>query len=104
MVRAGPHYGRELRPMAGSADEVRLSRSQLVLAFDATGGLTSMACLQRMRDEQMARLLASSDLSIGEPAHAIGWTDPNYASRCFRARYCISPTEFRRQQSTNQPI
>jgi transcriptional regulator GlxA family with amidase domain len=81
------------------AEEVHLSRSQLVRAFDATVGISPMAYLRLMRVEQMARLLAGSDLAIGALARAVGWTDPNYASRCFHARYRISPTEFRRRQA-----
>ncbi len=65
------------------AAEVHLSRSQLVRAFDATVGMSPMAYLRKMRAERMARLLASTDLSIAGAARAVGWTDANYASRCF---------------------
>ncbi len=64
------------------AEEVHLSRSQLVRAFDATVGMSPMAYLRHTRVERMARLLASTDLSIAEAARAVGWTDPDYASRC----------------------
>lgn len=57
-----------------------------------------MAYLRLMRVERMARLLVSTDLSVSEIARAIGWTDPNYASRCFHAHYGVSPTEYRRRQ------
>jgi AraC-like DNA-binding protein len=52
-----------------------------------------------MRAEQMARLLASTDLSIAETARSVGWTDPFYASRAFHAAHGVSPTEYRRRQS-----
>jgi AraC-like DNA-binding protein len=48
----------------------------------------------------MARLPASTDLSITEAARAVGWTDANYASRCFHIAYGVSPTEFRHRQAT----
>lgn len=67
------------------AEEVHLSRSQLVRSFDATVGMSPMACLRKMRVERMARLLASTDLSVAEAARPVGWTDANYASRCFHA-------------------
>jgi transcriptional regulator GlxA family with amidase domain len=44
------------------AEEVHLSRSQLVRAFDATVGM--MTYLRHMRVERTARFLASTDLSI----------------------------------------
>ena len=82
------------------ADEVHLSRSHLFRCFDATVEMSPMAYLRKMRAERMARLLASTDLSVAEIARAVGWTDPSYAARCFHAAYGISPTEYRRRQST----
>jgi transcriptional regulator GlxA family with amidase domain len=55
------------------ANEVHLSRSQLVRSFDATVGTSPMAYLRLMRVEQMARLLATTDLSIAEAARSVGW-------------------------------
>lgn len=60
------------------ASEVHLSRSQLVRVFDAAVGISPMAYLRQMRTQQMARLLASTDLSIPAAARSVGWTDPNY--------------------------
>ena len=80
------------------AEEAHLSRSQLARAFDATIGTSPMAYLRQMRLRRLARLLESTDLSIGEAARSVGWTDANYASRCFHACYGMSPTEFRRRQ------
>jgi AraC family transcriptional regulator len=67
------------------AEEVHLSRSQLVRAFDATIGLSPMAYLRRIRVEQMARLLSTTELTIAEAARSVGWVDANYASRCFHS-------------------
>jgi hypothetical protein len=49
------------------------------------------------RVERMARLLATTDLSIAETARSVGWTNQFHASRCFHAAYGVSPTEYRRQ-------
>jgi transcriptional regulator GlxA family with amidase domain len=86
------------------AHEVNLSRSQLVRAFDATVGMSPMACLRKMRAERMARLLVSTDLSIGEAARSVGWHNQFHASQTFHAAYGVSPTEFRRRRSTPPPI
>jgi AraC family L-rhamnose operon transcriptional activator RhaR len=59
-----------------------------------------MALLHKMRAEQMARLLATTDLSVAEAGRLVGWKDPNYASRTFHDYHGVSPTEFRRRQST----
>ena len=81
------------------ADEVHLSRSQLVRAFDAVTGTSPMAYLRQVRVQRMARLLISTDLSIGKAARSIGWRNQFHASQCFHAHYGVSPTEYRRRQS-----
>jgi transcriptional regulator GlxA family with amidase domain len=81
------------------AQKVHLSRSQLARAFDSTVGTSPMAYLRQMRVERMARLLASTDLSVGEAARAVGWKNQFHASQCFHAAYGISPTQYRRRQS-----
>lgn len=80
------------------AEEVHLSRSQLARSFDAVTGMSPMAYLRRMRVERMARLLASTDLSIAEAARTVGWKNQFHASQCFHAAYGVSPTEYRRRQ------
>ena len=83
------------------ADEVHLSRSQLVRAFNATVGMSPMAYLRQMRVERMARLLTSTDLSVAEVARSVGWRNQFHASQCFHAVYGVSPTEYRRRQTTS---
>jgi transcriptional regulator GlxA family with amidase domain len=99
VVAADLLRGRLAQPwtLGALAEEVHLSRSQLVRAFDATVGTSPMAYLRQMRVEQMARLLSSTDLSIAETARLVGWTDPPYASRCFHQHFGLSPTDFRRR-------
>jgi len=62
-----------------------------------------MAYLRQMRVERMARLLASTDLSVAEAARTVGWKNQFHASQCFHAHYGISPTEYRRRQSIPHP-
>jgi transcriptional regulator GlxA family with amidase domain len=81
------------------AQEVHLSRSQLVRSFDATVGMSPMAYLRQMRVERMARLLVSTDLSVAGAARSVGWTNQFHASQVLHAAYGISPTEYRRRQS-----
>lgn len=85
------------------AQEVHLSRSQLVRAFDATVATSPMAYLRQMRAEQLARLLVSTDLSISEAARSVGWRNQFHASQCFHAHYGVSPTEYRRRHPAQLP-
>ena len=73
-----------------------------VHAFDAIVGVSPMAYLRRMRVEQMARLLVSTDVSVAEAARSVGWRNQFHASQCFHAAYGVSPTEFRRQHTPPQ--
>ena len=81
------------------AGEVHLSCFQLARAFDTTVGTSPMAYLRKMRAEQVARLLAPTDLSIAEAGRSVGWKNQFHASQCFHAHYGISPTEYRRRQT-----
>ncbi|HWG01458.1 MAG TPA: AraC family transcriptional regulator [Trebonia sp.] len=81
------------------AEEIHLSRSQLVRAFDATAGMSPMAYLRKMPVGRMAGLLVSTDLSVAEAARSVGWKNQFHASQCFHAHYGVSPTEYRRQQT-----
>lgn len=85
--------------LSSLANEIHLSRSQLVRAFEAIVGASPMAYLRQMRVERMAQLLASTDVSVAEAGRWVGWMDANYASRRFHAAYDMSPTEFRRRQN-----
>ena len=86
------------------AAEVHLSRSQLARSFAATVGMSPMAYLRHMRVEQMARLLTSTDLSVGEAARSVGWKNQFHASQCFHAAHGVSPTEYRRQHAVPPAI
>lgn len=81
------------------ADEVHLSRSQLARSFDAVTAMSPMAYLRKMRVERMARLLATTDLSVAEAACSVGWKNQFHASQVFHAAFGVSPTEYRRRQA-----
>jgi AraC-like DNA-binding protein len=85
------------------AEEVHLSRSRLVRAFDASVGLSPMAYLRQLRAQQMARLLCCTDLSVAAVGRSVGWTDANYASRCFHTRSGISRLWLGHHPADGQP-
>ncbi|WP_375489542.1 helix-turn-helix transcriptional regulator, partial [uncultured Mycobacterium sp.] len=81
------------------AEEIHLSRSQLVRAFDATVGMSPMAYLRQMRVERMARVLVSTDLSIAEAARLVGWRNQFHAIYFLLYVYVIYLNYFRRRQT-----
>lgn len=75
-------------------------------AFRTHVGLSPIAWLHQQRGEMAATQLVHTDKSVSEIGRAVGWDDPNYASRRFRALYGITPTEYRKRfaQSWADPI
>jgi AraC family transcriptional activator of pobA len=59
----------------------------------ATGSSTKELVTDRVMVEA-ARLLRFSDLSAGEIAHSVGFSDPLYFSRAFKRHYGESPTGY----------
>ena len=49
----------------------------------------------RLRKAEM--YLTETRLAISEIAYKTGFTDPAYFSSCFRSRYGITPSAYRRQ-------
>ncbi len=73
-----------------------LSVTQLERLCRRTLGLSPRALLQRLRVEQAARLLTTSDASAGEIAAACGFYDQASFTRQFRAVVGMTPGSFRR--------
>jgi AraC family L-rhamnose operon transcriptional activator RhaR len=76
---------------------VCLEKSHLTRLFKAATGLPPMAYLARRRAEEAAGLLLRTDLSVAEVGERVGWPDPNYFARRFRAHFGVSATAYRRR-------
>jgi AraC family L-rhamnose operon transcriptional activator RhaR len=81
------------------AREARLSESQLVRVFRADTGAAPLTYLQQLRAERFARLLRTTSLPVAQIGTAVGWPEPAYASRRFKAFWGVSPSEYRRQMT-----
>lgn len=77
------------------AEAVHLSPSQLGRLFVESFGKTPVAFLTILRAEKMALLLRTTDLSITQAAHSVGWADPDYAGRQFRRCVGLAPRDYR---------
>lgn len=65
--------------------------------FRSVLGVTPLRYLARLRLDRAASLLTDSQLTIRAVARDVGFDDPYYFSRLFRARFGRSPSEYRRQ-------
>jgi AraC family L-rhamnose operon transcriptional activator RhaR len=79
------------------AKMLELNRSYLVRLFKRHTGQSPMAWLARRRAEKAAVLLLTTDMPIALVGKQVGWHDPNYFARRFRAAFGISAREYRQQ-------
>ncbi len=77
------------------AAAVAVSPAHFSRLFHRAVGRPPMAHLAVLRAEAAAsRLLRTAD-PVADVGAAVGWADPNYFARRFRARFGMSPTEYR---------
>ena len=76
---------------------VFLSVSQFRRRFTATFNESPQQFIKKVRLQTAARLLVSTDLSLGEVATDSGFYDQSHFSKQFRACYGCSPKEYRQQ-------
>ena len=75
---------------------VFLSRTQLHKKLTALTGMSALPFITDTRLFASLDLLKNSDLPITEIAYKVGFTDPNYFTRCFSKRFGKPPGETRK--------
>jgi signal transduction histidine kinase/DNA-binding response OmpR family regulator/ligand-binding sensor domain-containing protein len=68
--------------------------------FNKLKSLTGLAPIEFIRDLKMkraAQLLASNDYLVKEVSYIIGISDTKYFSKCFKAKYGMTPQEYKNQ-------
>lgn len=92
------HLDQPLRP-AELARRVGLSVRQLERLTRERLGESPAGLASKLRLQAARNHLFYSDMPIQEVAIATGFSSPSVFSRCFKARFGLSPREFRRQFS-----
>jgi AraC family L-rhamnose operon transcriptional activator RhaR len=77
------------------ADQLHLAPGYLVRLFKSVTGLPPMAFLSRYRVEMAAEMLLHTDRPVRAIAEHVGWPDPNYFARRFRAYYGLTASDYR---------
>lgn len=80
------------------AQELGMSRT---VFFKKIKNLTGMAPIEFIKDiiiQHAAQLLATSDHSVKEITYMLGYSDPKYFSKCFKKKYGVSPSEYKKEQ------
>ncbi|MFI6512362.1 helix-turn-helix domain-containing protein [Streptosporangium sp. NPDC050855] len=79
------------------AAHLRLTPEYLVRLFTSVTGLPPMAYLARQRAERAAVLLLLGREPIARIGERVGWPDPNYFARRFKAHFGMNPSGYRRR-------
>ena len=85
--------------MEDLGETVGLSRVQLYRKVKTITGLSPVELLRQMRLQQGYVLLSTTNKTVQEIAHEVGFATPGYFSKCFREQYGKYPMELR--NSTN---
>lgn len=83
--------------LAALARQAGMSREHLCRRFRAVLGAPPLAWLTRRRAERAAVLLLSTDAPVATIGRQVGWDDPNYCARRFRAAFGVNPATYRRR-------
>jgi transcriptional regulator GlxA family with amidase domain len=76
-----------------------VSTRTLLRRFRSETGQTPLNCLQSLCISQARRALETTDLSVEEVAHNVGYTDTSTFRRLFARTVGMSPSEYRRSFS-----
>ncbi|HAK45221.1 MAG TPA: AraC family transcriptional regulator [Spirochaeta sp.] len=76
-----------------------MSESTLLRLFHRTTGASPVEYHNRLKIEQVCRLLEKTDKTITEIAFELGFSDSNYLSRLFRKETGMPPKDWRRKYS-----
>lgn len=72
-----------------------LSRTQLHKKLKALSGMSATHFIRHIRLSLAREMLHKGDLNITEIAYQVGFSDPNYFTRCYGEAYGESPSETR---------
>jgi AraC-like DNA-binding protein len=81
--------------VAKLAQTSHFSPSHFFVLFKRCTGHSPIDYFIRLRMERAARLLSATELNVKEIAAALGYDDPFYFSRVFKAIHGIAPRDYR---------
>ncbi len=77
------------------ATDLGMSRMNMYRKFQAYGEKTPSEYIRTLRLQRAADLLLHSDKSVSEIAYAVGFTSPQYFTKCFKEDYGITPKKYK---------
>lgn len=77
------------------ASAANMSRSTFGRKFRALMGMVPTDMLRDLRLQRAAELIRTSDLNVSQVAYEVGFADPHYFGKCFKAYYQMTPSEYK---------
>ena len=71
-----------------------MSRTAYYTRLKQLTGLTPVEFIRQMRIKKALKLLEEGQLSVTEVAYGVGFSDPKYFSRCFKAEMGMTPSQY----------
>ncbi len=81
-------------------EESRWPAKQVYRKIKQLTGLGTVEFIRDIRLSQAAALLEQGQLSVTEIMYKVGFTTPSYFSKCFKARYGLTPSEYAGRRSS----
>lgn len=75
-----------------------MSRSTYGRKFRALMGIVPTDMLRDLRLQRAGELIDTTDLNISQVAYEVGFSDPHYFGKCFKAYYQMTPSEYKQRQ------
>lgn len=80
------------------ASDANMSRSTYGRKFRALMGMTPTDMLRDLRLQRAGELIRTTDLNVSQVAYEVGFADPHYFGKCFKAYYQKTPSEYKNQE------
>lgn len=74
--------------------EMAMSRTNLFRKLKATTGSSASSFTRNIRIKRAAELVGQHAYTINEVSTMVGFSDPNYFSRCFKEVYGVTPSNY----------
>lgn len=88
------HIGDEHYNVEQLSSDMCMSRMTFYRKIQSATGQKPTEFIRTIRLRRAAELLREGRMNITEVSYATGFSSVSYFSRCFRAMYSVSPTQF----------
>lgn len=84
------------------AKHLGMSRTAYFKRMKAVTGLSPVNFIKQLRIKRALKLFEDESLSISEVAYSVGFEDPKYFSKCFKAEMMMTPSQYIESKSKRE--